>query len=106
MKLWIAAEADIEVADIYRETRKHIEKLINEELEVISSNLEWRKWAVILVIRKVQSDKFPELWKYNKRDETLEFRLAVDFNLFVKADPIERCRIFLGVLGRSVKMMP
>lgn len=104
MKLWISAEADIDVADKYRSVRQFIEQKVNEFLTTVCIENEFEKWAFIAIIRSDQGWG-TEVVKQHKKRKVLEFRLKIDHGDFLQGD-FEQCvNLMKDSLLCSVKKM-
>lgn len=104
MKLWMATEADSDVADAFREVRKIIEEKINLRLIDLSLENSFEKWAFIAMIR-ADENWANEVVKKNSKRKVLEFRLKVDHESFLNGSLAERERLLLSALSCSVDKM-
>jgi hypothetical protein len=104
MKLWMAAEADFDVIDAFREARKNIEDKINVKLIDLPLENPFEKWAFIAMIRS-EGDWANEVAKKNLKNRVLEFRLKIDHGEFIKGDSVKHEELLLMALRRSVDWM-
>ncbi|MGP9314091.1 Imm44 family immunity protein [Yersinia pseudotuberculosis] len=104
MKLWVSSEADIDVAELYRETRIFIEKQVNSNLDEITFDHDYDKWAFIVMIRD-SKNWADEVAKRHIKRKVLEFRLKIDHNEFLNGNFSQRANLFLDALQRSIDKM-
>ncbi|MFD1801386.1 Imm44 family immunity protein [Mixta tenebrionis] len=104
MKLWISSEADIDVAEQYREVRRFLEFEINKCLEEIVFDNDYEKWAYIAMIRD-NKNWAEEIAKKHVKRKVLEFRLKIDHGDFLHGNFHQRVNLFIDALQRSVEKM-
>jgi hypothetical protein len=103
MKLWISGEIDVEVADAYRATRQLVEKAINARLAEYGGAV--NEWAFIGIIRQAGLGAgYPEIKRFDTKDRSLEFRLAIDLEAFKSSSDIRRASLLLESLLRSLSI--
>ncbi len=78
----VSSEADIDVAELYRDTRIFIEKQVNSNLDEITFDHDYDKWAFIVMIRD-SKNWADEVAKRHIKRKVLEFRLKIDHNEFL-----------------------
>ncbi len=101
----MSGEIDLDVSDAYRETRKHVEQIVNEKLSTISFSAPYEKWAFIAIIRHRSHPDYREIKKKDAKRRVLEFRLKIDHALFKAANQANREIILIDALERSVGLM-
>ncbi|SFD51269.1 Imm44 family immunity protein [Pragia fontium] len=104
MKLWISSEADVDVAELYRETRIYIEKEVNDQLGEVKVDNLYEKWAFIAMIRE-NKGWADEIAKRHVKRKVLEFRLKIEHDVFLNGDFNARANLFLDSLRLSVDKM-
>ncbi|MGG8166149.1 Imm44 family immunity protein [Klebsiella aerogenes] len=104
MKLWISSEADIDVAEQYREVRRFLESEINKCLENVVFDNGYDKWAYIAMIRD-NKNWAEEIAKKHVKRKILEFRLKIDHGDFLNGNFYQRANLFIDALQRSVGKM-
>lgn len=102
----MSGEIQKEVYDAYRAARKTIEIRVNERLEGEDYGKGLEEWAYIAIIRAVDSDDYPEIFKYSKRNKEAEFRLKINYNQFESGSPETQRKLISASLLRALKMMP
>lgn len=104
MKLWISAELDEDVAKKYLVTRNAIQNAVNDTIKGHTFKSHLKSWDVISI---VMSDIgfYEEITKKSKKDKSLEFRLRIDHDKFLKANQKKANQMLLQALGRAVDMM-
>ena len=104
MKLWMSAEVDADVYEVYRGARADVESEVNRLLEAYSGPDRIEKWAYIAIIRAEDHPDYSEFTKLHKRRGVVEFRLKVAHREF-KTAPANRARgMLLESLIRSREM--
>lgn len=106
MKLWMSAEAWIDVSDTYRKARNQIEEAVNRALSDRDYGKGVRKWAFLAIMLPpdIQQD-YPEVYKYHKSDKSVEFRLRVDLEAFKAGDESTHKRLICEALLHSLNML-
>ncbi|MGG8094669.1 Imm44 family immunity protein [Klebsiella aerogenes] len=104
MKLWISSEADIDVAEQYREVRYFLEPEINKYLEEIVFDNNYDKWAYVAMIRD-NKNWAVEIAKKHVKRKVLEFRLKIDHGDFLNGNFYQRVALFIDALQRSIEKM-
>jgi hypothetical protein len=103
-RLFMSGEIEGDVYDSYRVARNEVEKRLNSTLENNSYGL-LELWGVIPIIREVESAAYCEIKKYRKKKREFEFRLKIDYATFKGADDLEKRKIIMAVLLRSIDEM-
>jgi len=104
MKLWMSAEVDADVYEMYRSARADVESEVNRLLGAYSGPNRVKEWAYIAIIRAEDHPDYPEVAKLDKRGGVVEFRLKVAHGEF-KAAPSNKARgMLLESLIRSREM--
>ena len=106
MKLWISGEIMAEVADAYREARKDVERLFNDNLGDRSYGESVQRIKLIGILMDGDDPKFAEVSKYHKREKDAEFRLKLDYLAFRDGPDLQRRRLVAGAVLRAIKMLP
>lgn len=103
MKLWIGAEMDSEVADLWRPARRAVESAINAQIGTQDYELPVDSWDCIGIIRDDQV--FSERIAFSRKKRDMDFRLRIAHGLFMSASAIERERMIFDMLQRSLTLL-
>lgn len=104
MKLWISAELDADVVEKHRSARKLILGKVNERLMSQTFTSPWKSWDFISIIMS-EREFYNEIAKKSKKDMSLEFRLKIDHDKFLKATQKQANKLLLEALDCSVDKM-
>src|SRR4051812_4417485 len=106
MKFWMSGEIMADVADAHREARNEVEEQLNERFGARDYGRDLQKLALIAIIRPAGDDAYPEIYKYQKKDRTVEARLKINHEEFRGAkDKTERKQLLLDALERAIARM-
>jgi hypothetical protein len=87
MELWTSGELQVGIDDDFREVRKQIECVINDNICNNNYGSGIVEWAVIFMIYGELGPKnWKEVKKYHKKRKVFEARIKVDFLEFKNAD--------------------
>ncbi len=103
MKLWISSETESSVADELRIARNALEDDLAAFLENRSYELELESLDCIIILRN--DDDFEEITRYSPKKRDMDFRLAIDFNDFIKSDFKKRKSLILKTIIRAVDIL-
>ena len=103
MKLWIGAETQADVFDLFRAVRSDVQKDINSAIELRTYEIGVESWDCIVILRS--DNDFKEIFKFSKARRDMDFRLQLDYEKFVAADDRERRRLLFELLLRSLSML-
>lgn len=104
MKLWMGAEVDADVYEMYRDARAAVEAEVNRLLEAHSGPPHVGKWAYVAIIRAEDHPDYREFAKLHKRRGVVEFRLKVAHSEFKRASASRARGMLLESLVRSREM--
>jgi hypothetical protein len=105
MKLWMSAEIDRDVFDVYRVLMLDVEARVNSLLAESTYGGSIDKWSVIPIISALQPH-YREIARVSKKGRSAEFRLRIPHAEFKHATPDGQRRLIVELLKRSVRMMP
>jgi hypothetical protein len=102
MILWMSSESTSAIGDEFRIARNALEQTANQRLKGISAG-EWRKWAVIFIMLpdKLRSH-YPETRRLTRRDMTLDFRVAIDYEAAKRANFAEFIDLMVIALEKTL----
>ena len=103
MELWMSAEIEAEVFDQNQAVRKEVEEAINARIGLRSYDLALDGWDIIVILR--DDEHFDEITRYSARQRDMDFRLRLDYARFRDASHLDRCRMYVGLLTRSVELL-
>jgi hypothetical protein len=69
------------VSDVVRLARNDLEAVVNQKLPAIDV-LIWKKWRVVFIrLPEDMRINYPETRRMDKRDEAINFRVAIDYEM-------------------------
>ncbi len=98
MNLWMSGELESDVADVHREARKIVQSELNERFEQANYGGGLKEWAFISMILGPNSPPYKEVKRYNRNEQSCEFRLRIDHDAFAAADRSERAGLLCQAL--------
>lgn len=106
MKFWLSGEVMADVADVHREARNEVENELNEQFAPRDYGRGLRELAFISIILPPGEDAFAEVYRYDKRERTVEARLKINHLDFRMApDKAGRKRLLLDGVERAIARM-
>ncbi len=72
MKFWMSGEIMADVGDVHREARNEVEDHLNMRFASRDYGRGLQKLAFIAIIRPSGDETYPEIYKYDKTDRTVE----------------------------------
>jgi hypothetical protein len=103
MRFWLSGEVMADVADSHREARREVEEELNRGFSSRDYGPSLQELAFIAIILPPAEDAYPEIYKYDKRNRTVEARLKVSHLDFQWApDKESRKRLLLDAIERAI----
>lgn len=106
MKFWLSGEVMADVADVHREARNELESELNELFAARDYGRGLQELAFISIILPPAEDAFAEVFRYDRKDRTVEARLRINHLDFRAApDKAGRKRLLLDGVERAIARM-
>lgn len=103
MKFWMSGEIMADVGDAHREARNEIEDELNNRFASRDYGPGLKELAFISIIRPIGDEAYPEIYKYDKKDRSVEARLKINHLDFrMASDKAGRKRLLLDALERAI----
>jgi Immunity protein 44 len=99
MKLWISGQGEAEIGDAFRHIMNEMEKLVNDKIEKSEYGNGLTVWGIIFIILEKDAQ---ESFKYDKKTTTSDIRINLNYQNFKRLDSLERKKIFIDGLIRSL----
>lgn len=106
IRLWTSAELWHEVDADFAIVSREVEKTINGMFSSkdYGTPLLWNHISIILP--SGFRDDYVEIAKYNKRRNSTDFRLRIDYEGFRAAPILDKYKLFCASLRRSILLLP
>jgi hypothetical protein len=106
MRFWLSGEVMVDVADAHREARNEVENDLNNLFAPRDYGRGLRELAFISIILPPAEDAFAEVYRYDKKDRTVEARFKINHLDFrMAADKAGRKRLLLDGIERAIARM-
>src|SRR5438046_2136676 len=86
MLIWLSGELQGEVAKGYTDAMRHLRTALKSRMTTADYGEAVHGWAVIGIVKKLESPLYREGWQFNRRRGMAEFRLKLDYDEFTAAD--------------------
>ena len=106
MKFWMSGEIMADVGDVHREARNEVEDELNARFAARDYGRALKELAFISIIRPTGDNAYPEIYKYDKKDRTVEARFKINHLDFRMApDKKGRKQLLLNAIERAIARM-
>jgi hypothetical protein len=102
MYLWMSSEDTDKVGRVAQIARNALEAQVNKCLTSIDVG-EWKKWCVIFIaLPDHMRERYHETRRLTRRDMSLDFRVAIDYQAAVNADFAGQIDLRVEALGKTI----
>ncbi|MCL2640194.1 MAG: Imm44 family immunity protein [Phycisphaerales bacterium] len=103
MRFWMSAEIDVDVNDAYERFSLDLQMSLDAYLSKNDYGGGLKQWAYMDIIID-HPDWFPEICKYHRKRQVIEFRLQIPYDQFKSASPDEQRRMVFASILRSTQV--
>ena len=103
MKLWVGGEVDALTGADFSDVRNRVEEIINEKIASKSYGMPLDAWDCIVILR--ETDDFAERLIFSAKKRDMDFRLSMNYELFLRSDRHEREKLLFQLLQRSLVLL-
>jgi hypothetical protein len=103
MKLWIGAETQADIINVFRPIRNEVEAAINATIASDTYDIGVQSWDVVVVLR--DDCEFKELTRYSKKNGGMDFRLRLEYSAFLHGSVKQRRDLLFALLVDSLERL-
>jgi Immunity protein 44 len=104
MRVWTSSESMVDVHERLRSASREVERELNAAVGSESYGTGVIEWALIYIIMDQVDPNFPEVRRYKKRKQEVEFRLKVDHQAFKEAGALAQRKLLSETILRSIDL--